>query len=169
MPSQELMSFPSIAKIEPTRALQLGAAAAVAPLWASYFAAASVGVTYWWMTAWTRRTDAAPAAIEPKSFAPAAKEITAPVAAPAPVEVAVAEVAELIVPEIEAKTDETVAVIEAVAEAAVETAPLELHPAVEVAPAAESVAAEPAAASEPVAVAEPPKAKPASRKSAKTA
>jgi hypothetical protein len=57
-------------RLEPQRALHLGLGAAAAPtLWAAYFAAASAGVTYWWMTgAWSRRP-AQPRLPEPKAFA----------------------------------------------------------------------------------------------------
>ncbi len=89
MSAQETAAFTFGPKIEPERALRLGAAAAVAPLWAAYFAAASTGMAYWWMTAWTRRG-------EQKAFAP--KALAQPVKtvveiAEAPVE-AVAEAAE---------------------------------------------------------------------------
>ncbi len=70
-------------RIEPQRALHMGVGAAAAPtLWAAFFAAAGAGVTYWWMTAWTRGQFAAKPA-EAKSFAPAMAEETA--AAPEPV------------------------------------------------------------------------------------
>ena len=65
MPAQETTAFTFSSKIEPERALRLGAATAVAPLWAAYYATAGAGVAYWWMTAWTRRS-------EEKSFAPKA-------------------------------------------------------------------------------------------------
>jgi hypothetical protein len=58
-------------RLETQRALHMGLGAAAAPtLWAAYFAAASAGVTYWWMTgAWSRRT-AQPLLPEPKAFTP---------------------------------------------------------------------------------------------------
>jgi hypothetical protein len=88
--AQETTAFTFGPKIEPERALHLGAAAAIAPLWAAYFAATSTGVAYWWMTAWTRRG-------EQKSFAPKAlvqPALTVVEAAEAPVVEAVAEIVE---------------------------------------------------------------------------
>ena len=101
MPAQETTAFTFSSKIEPERALRLGAAVAVAPLWAAYFAAASTGVAYWWMTSWTRRG-------EQKSFAP--KALAKPVltvveAVEAPVE-AVAEIVEA-APKVELAAVET--------------------------------------------------------------
>ena len=89
MSVQETPAFTFAPKIEPERAMRLAAATAVAPLWAAYFAAASTGAAYWWMTAWTRR-------VEQKTFAP--KALAQPVKtvveiAEAPV-LAVAEVVE---------------------------------------------------------------------------
>jgi hypothetical protein len=54
---QETTAFTLTPKFEPERALRLGAAAAAAPIWAAYFAAASTGVAFWWATAWTRRDE----------------------------------------------------------------------------------------------------------------
>jgi hypothetical protein len=80
MPREESSSFTQMTRIEPERAMRLGAAAAVAPLWAAFFAAAGVGVTYWWMTAWTRRRVAA----EPRTFASSSEPAPEAIAAPAP-------------------------------------------------------------------------------------
>lgn len=68
-------------RIEPERALRMGVGVAAAPLWAAFFAAAGAGVTYWWMTSWSRRPT-----VEPKSFAAEPEEVMAhqpePVAEP---------------------------------------------------------------------------------------
>ncbi|HEY3812628.1 MAG TPA: hypothetical protein VGL66_05345 [Caulobacteraceae bacterium] len=80
MSAQQTTAFPFGAKIEPERALRLGAAAAIAPLWAAYFAAASTGVAYWWMTAWTRRGEQKTFA--PKALAPVAQPVVEVVEAP---------------------------------------------------------------------------------------
>ena len=84
MSAQETTTFTFAPKIDPERALRLGAAAAVAPLWAGYFAAASTGVAYWWMTSWTRRDQSffAPKALA-KPVKAAVEIVEAPVEAAA--------------------------------------------------------------------------------------
>jgi hypothetical protein len=72
--------------VDPDRVMKLGVGLAAAPLWATYLTAASAGMAYWWMTAWTRR--------EPTSFAPALRIPTfepAPAARERPAQAAAAE------------------------------------------------------------------------------
>lgn len=53
-----------IPSVDADRAMKFGVGVAAAPLWATFFTAASAGMAYWWMTAaWTRR--------ELRAFAPA--------------------------------------------------------------------------------------------------
>jgi hypothetical protein len=89
---QETTKLTFSSKIEPDRALRLGASAAAAPLWAAYMAVAGAGVTYWWMTAWTRRT------AEPRSFVPRLVSSSEP----APVEAIEAEIEEIEETDVEA-------------------------------------------------------------------
>jgi len=48
--------FAPTQEIDPERALRFGVGAAAAPLWGAFYAAASAGAAFWWMTAWTRRS-----------------------------------------------------------------------------------------------------------------
>ena len=57
MSLQESTTLSLTPKFEPERAMRLGVAAAAAPIWAAYYAAASTGVAFWWMTAWTRQAE----------------------------------------------------------------------------------------------------------------
>ncbi len=138
-------TFPITPRLEPERALNLGVgAAASAPLWATFFAVASAGAAYWWMTAWTRKAAVAPKPVETKSFAP----VEAPLAVAEPVALVEAEpvVAET-VEALAAATVELAAEPEAVEmTAAPEAAPLAVEPPVIT---LETVAAEPVVAPAP--------------------
>jgi hypothetical protein len=71
----------AIPSVDADRAVKFGMGVAAAPLWATFFTAASAGMAYWWMTAaWIRR--------EPKSFAPAKSAAQAEIRSPAPVRTA---------------------------------------------------------------------------------
>jgi hypothetical protein len=71
----------AIPSADADRAVKFGMGVAVAPLWATFFTAASAGMAYWWMTAaWTRR--------EPKPFALAKSIAPSETRSPAPVRTA---------------------------------------------------------------------------------
>jgi hypothetical protein len=96
MSVHEFTSFrAAIPSVDADRAMKFGVGVAAAPLWATFFTAASAGMAYWWMSAaWTRREPnffasakgAAPAAIRAPAPAPAPAPVPAPVptAEPAP-------------------------------------------------------------------------------------
>lgn len=158
-----------LSTIDADRAMKFGVGAAATPLWAAYFTAASAGVAFWWMTAWTRQ--------EPKSFALAFEPAAEPEVEAAPVaalEVSVAEVAapevaapEVVVPEViaaeiveaahvlEAVVDTVIETVEAAAETAEPIAALvvepEPTPVVEAAPVEAALVEAPAAEAPPVA------------------
>jgi hypothetical protein len=71
----------AIPSVDADRAVKFGMGVAAAPLWATFFTAASAGMAYWWMAAaWTRR--------EPNSFAPAKSTAQMEARSPAPVRTA---------------------------------------------------------------------------------
>jgi hypothetical protein len=87
MSVHEFTSFrAAIPSVDADRAMKFGVGVAAAPLWATFFTAASAGMAYWWMSAaWTRR--------EPNFFAPAKGAAPAAIRAPAPVQIAEAALA----------------------------------------------------------------------------
>jgi hypothetical protein len=135
---------PALKPIDTSRAMSLGLGVAAAPLWAAYFTAASAGVAYWWMTAWTRT--------EAKSFATISPfKAVAPKPAPRPILALVAPAPEPDVVQT-APVEPEAAVVEPVAlEAAPIEAPLVETPVVEtvLAPTAEVVEAPVAVVAEP--------------------
>lgn len=130
--------------IDAERVLNFGVGAAAAPLWATYFAAASAGMAYWWLTAWSRQ--------ELKGFEPAprAASFLRPVPALAEPEIAPEAPAEIAPPAVIEIVAAEPAAVEAPVAAASEVAPETVEaPAIGTA-AAESAPKQAAAARKPV-------------------